>query len=73
MNPITTRRKNPDGSVSEYLVLNGNHITLKFAPDSERESSAETFQNVRDALFQELTQSGKLAKLASRKYCLGTF
>ena len=60
---ISTLRKNPDGSVSEYLVLNGNHITLKYAPDSERESSAETIQNVRDALFQELTESGKLANV----------
>ena len=60
-NPISTHTKNADGSVSERIVLNGNLITLRFAPDSERELSAETMENVRGMLFREFSESGKLA------------
>ena len=60
-NPISTRTKDADGSVSERIVLNGNLITLRFAPDSERELSAETMENVRGMLFREVSESGKLA------------
>lgn len=57
LNPVSTLRKNPDGSVSEHLVLNGNHIILKYAPDSERESSEKALQHVRETLFRELTEA----------------
>ena len=58
-NPISTRTQDADGSVSERIVLNGNLITLRFAPDSEREQSAETMENVRGMLFREVSESGK--------------
>ena len=60
-NPISTRAKNADGSVLERMVLNGNLITLRFAPDSERKSSEETMAYVRGTLFQEFSEKGRLA------------
>jgi len=43
------------------MVLNGNLITLRFAPDSERKSSEETMAYVRGTLFQEFSEKGRLA------------
>ena len=50
------------GSISEDMVLNGNLVTLRFAPDSEQDNSAEALRSVRETLFRELTETGKLAK-----------
>lgn len=55
-----TRTKQADGSVSEYLIIDGNRITLKYAPDSERERSAETMQALKEMLIQEFAGAGKL-------------
>ena len=66
-NPISTHTKNADGSVSERIVLNGNLITLRFAPDFERELSAETMENVRGMLFREVSVSGKLANQPAKR------
>ncbi len=59
-NMTATSTKDADGSVSEYLVINGNRVMLRFAPDSERENSAETMKTVKEILSQEFTGSGKL-------------
>ncbi len=56
-----TRTKQADGSVSEYLIIDGNRITLKYAPDSEREKSAEVMEAIKEMLAQEFTGNGKLA------------
>ena len=61
-NQFSSIRKNLDGSVSEDMVLNGYHVTLRFAPDSEQDNSAEALRSVRETLFRELTETGKLAK-----------
>ncbi len=61
-NLFSTIRKNPDGSISEDMVLNGNLVTLRFAPDSEHDRSAVALRSVRDILFRELAETGKLAK-----------
>ena len=61
-NQFSTFKKNPDGSVSEDMVLNGYHVTLRFAPDSEQNNSAVALRSVRETLFRELTETGKLAK-----------
>jgi len=55
-----TRTKHADGSVSECLVIDGNRITLKYAPDSERERSAETMEALKEMLAQEFAGNGKL-------------
>ena len=53
-------KTNADGSVSECLLINGSRVTLHFAPDSERESSAEALRYVREMLFRECADGGKL-------------
>ena len=59
--PISSRRKTEDGSVLEFMVLNGAHVTLKFAPDSERDRSADTMESVRESLFRVFSENDKLA------------
>ena len=56
-----TRTKDADGSVSEYLVINGNRVMLRFAPDSERENSAETMKTVKEILSRSLPGAANLS------------
>ena len=55
-----THTKQADGSVSEYLIIDGNRITLKYAPDSEREKSAEIMEALKEMLAQEFAGNDKL-------------
>ncbi len=60
-NAALSRKINTDGSVSEFFMINGDRVTLHYAPDFERESSEETLEHVKEILFQECVDGDKLA------------
>ena len=64
-NSAPSRKINTDGSVFEYLMINGDRVILHFAPDFERESSAETLEHVKGILFQECADGDKLVNSGS--------
>ena len=60
-NSAPSRKINTDGSVFEYLMINGDRVTLHYAPEFERKRSAETLEHVKEILFQECVDGDKLA------------
>ena len=64
-NAVPSRKINTDGSVSEYLMINGDHVTLHYAPEFEQKRSAETLEHVKGILFQEFVDGDKLVNSGS--------